>query len=56
MDSERERARETGAERQREEKKQRRGRETSLLPGAWAVPRASHEESLQEGRGRQRRR
>ena len=45
-----------GAERQRKEKKQRRGRETGLLPGAWAVPGASQDGSLWEGRGRKRRR
>jgi len=55
MDRERESQRD-GAERQREKQKQRRGRETGLLPGAWAVPGASQEGSLQEGRGRQRRR
>ena len=47
MDRERESQRD-GAERQREKQKQRRGRETGLLPGAWAVPGASQEGSLQE--------
>ena len=51
----RERAGDMEADRQREER-QGRGRDTGLLPGAWAVPRASHEGTLRRAGGRQGRR